>query len=240
MKLKRPLHGSEIGVDVRMVQRALNKWVRPSVGIPITSEYDQRTTDRMVGFQVEQDIKPARGDFGQKTLDALWPYFDAYGRWRYQLYRPPKPQPWLPDLGPVWKGGKSVLEQDLTHATSGLPLYPAFDDAFVEGRELIAPERMRVTRDSSSHPGDAFYALGVSRLRYWFGHLAEAPTVGTKFEKGEFIGVVGPNTIGGGPHVHVGVNVELLFGPGSELEHHTNYTHGAPTIGTQLAKVSRG
>lgn len=138
------------------------------------------------------------------------------------------------DIGPVWKGGKSLLDQDLTHPTSGIPLYPAFDDAFVEGREIIAPERLVVTRDSSSRPGDAFYADGESGLRYWFGHLAVAPGVGKRFAKGEVMGKVGANNIGGGPHVHVGVNAEKFLGKGKELQHHTNYTHGAPTIREQL------
>lgn len=137
-------------------------------------------------------------------------------------------------LGPVWIGGKSVLAQDLTHATSGIPLYPAFDDAFNQGRVIVAPEDMEVTRQSSSRPGLAFYATGKSKIRYWFGHLDRAHVAGTKFKKGDAVGKVAANTIGGGPHVHVGVNVELLLGTGKELKHHTNYTHGAPTVGAQL------
>lgn len=144
--------------------------------------------------------------------------------------------PKVPALGPVWKGGKSVLLHDLTHATSGIPLYPAFDDAFVQGRSIIAPEDMEVTRSSSSRPGEAFYATGKSKIRYWFGHLDRTHQPGRKFRKGEFVGHVAPNSIGGGPHVHVGVNVELLLGQGRELAHHTNYTHGAPTVGAQLRK----
>jgi hypothetical protein len=148
----------------------------------------------------------------------------------------PKPSATLA-LGPVWNGGKSVLLHDLTHATSGIPLYPAFDDAFQQGRDIVAPEDLEVTRASSSRPGDAFYATGASKLRWWFGHLAVAPTVGRRFKRGDVVGKVAPNTIGGGPHVHVGINVELLLGNGKELEHHTNYTHGAPTVGAQLAKA---
>lgn len=149
-----------------------------------------------------------------------------------------KPKPVvLPDLGPVWAGGKSVLDHDLTHPTSGIPRYPAFDDAFVEGREIIAPEDLKVTRASSSNPGAAMYAVGASGIQYWFGHLAFAPAVGRMFKKGQTMGKVGPNRVGGGPHVHVGVNVEKLLGPGKELEHHTNYTHGAPTVREQLKKL---
>lgn len=153
-----------------------------------------------------------------------------------EVQRDLTPSP-VPNLGPVWRGGKSVLNHDLTHPTSGIPLYPAFDDAFVQGRVIIAPEAITVTRDSSANPGDAFYATGQSKIRWWFGHLRAAPKVGTKFVKGEQVGTVAPNSVGGGPHVHVGVNVELLLGAGRELVHHTNYTHGAPTVGSQLERL---
>jgi hypothetical protein len=171
--------------------------------------------------------------------------FDETGKgseWRVairkleQLEKDLLPDP-LPALGPVWMGGKGLLAQDLTHATSGLDLYPAFDDAFNQGRVVVAPEDMEVTRTSSSRPGLAFYATGKSKLRYWFGHLDRTHVAGTKFKKGDAVGKVAANTIGGGPHVHVGVNVELLLGTGKELKHHTNYTHGSPTIGEQLRKV---
>lgn len=148
-----------------------------------------------------------------------------------------KPDP-LPALGPVWNGGKSVLQHDLTHATDQIPLYPAFDDAFVQGRTIIAPEPLTIIGPyTSSRPGMAFYALGKSKLRYWFGHLDRSHKIGATFVKGQTVGRVAYNPIGGGPHVHVGVNVELLLGKGKQLEHHTNYTHGAPTVGAQLAKA---
>lgn len=138
------------------------------------------------------------------------------------------------DLGPMYPGGASVLAHDLTHATSGVLLYPAFDDCFSQGKTIIAPERIEVTRDSSANPGDACYADGDSGLRYWIGHLTQAPKVGAVIERGDSIGTVAVNTVGGGPHVHVGVNVERLWGSGTQMAHHTNYTHGAPTIGAQL------
>ena len=144
-----------------------------------------------------------------------------------------QPSP-VPYIGSVFRGGKAILEHDLTHATSGIPLYPAFDDAFREGLEIIAPETLVVTKGSSSRPGDAFYATGQSKMRYWFGHLAVAPAVGKKFLRGQVMGKVGPNNIGGGPHVHVGLNVELMLGEGRQLLHHKDYTHGAPKVGTQL------
>ncbi len=148
--------------------------------------------------------------------------------------------PAVPDLGPVWNGGKSILQHDLTHATGGIPLYPAFDDAFVPGRTIIAPEVIEVTKQSSSRPGDAFYASGKSKIDYWFAHLVSAPATGRTFRKGEKIGTVLNHSIGGGPHVHVGINVERLLGRGKQLAHKTNYAHGSPTIGAQLRKTLSG
>lgn len=142
-------------------------------------------------------------------------------------------EPWS-NVGPVFNGGKSVLQHDCTHATGGVPLYPAFDDAFSQGTVIIAPEEITITRASSSSPGDACYADGKSGLRYWIGHLVSAPAVGVKLSKGQTIGKVCANSQGGGPHVHIGVNVERLWGTGKQLQHKTNYTHGAPLIGDQL------
>jgi hypothetical protein len=145
----------------------------------------------------------------------------------------------LPDLGPVWAGGKSVLEHDLTHKTSGINLYPAFDDAFNQGRVVIAPEPLVVVLPATgSVPGKAFYARGRSRLHYWFGHLDRSHPPGTSFAKGAAVGRVAANSIGGGPHVHVGINIEELAGDGRQLLHHSDYTHGAPTVGAQLKKLT--
>jgi hypothetical protein len=148
-----------------------------------------------------------------------------------------KPAP-VPALGPVWVGGKSVLLHDLTHRTTGIPLYPAFDDAFNQGRVVIAPEPLVVAKKlSSANPGEAFYAEGRSKIDWWFGHLDRNHPLGTRFAKGDAVGRVAANTVGGGPHVHVGINVERLLGPGKQLWHHTDYTHGAPTVGAQLRKA---
>ena len=147
----------------------------------------------------------------------------------------------VPNLGPVGKSGKSVLLQDLNHASYGLPkdsrgvsLWPAFDDAFDVGVVIIACEDMVVYRESSSNPGEAFYTKGKSKLRYWYAHLDRTHREGTIFKKGDAVGKVCPNNIGGGPHTHVAVNIEHLVGIGKQLKHHTNYTHGAPLIGVQL------
>jgi hypothetical protein len=144
-----------------------------------------------------------------------------------------KDEPWK-NVGPIFNGGASVLKHDCTHATSGISCYPAYDDAFTAGTVIIAPENIEVTKASSSNPGDACYAEGESGLRYWFGHLVSAPSVGTKIKKGGTVGKVISTSQGGGSHVHLGVNVEKLWGSGKQLKHNTNYTHGAPLIGDQL------
>ena len=133
----------------------------------------------------------------------------------------PKPPPpaSVPPLGPIWRGGKSVLLHKLTHATGGIDLYPAFDDAFTAGQLIIAPEAIEVVRSSSSHPGDAFYALGRSDLEYWFGHLVSAPSVGRKFRKGETVGRVLKTSIGGGSHCHLGISIERLVGSNKQLKY---------------------
>jgi hypothetical protein len=150
----------------------------------------------------------------------------------------------VPDLGAVFSAGQSVLFHDLTHRTSGLApdgtgkYWPAFDDAFRTGTVIVAPEKIEVYQASSSNPGDACYARGVSKLRWWFGHLVEAPSVGTVIPKGKRIGTVCKNSIGGGPHVHVALNVEEYWGKGRYLAHHTNYSHGATPIGKKLAAAA--
>lgn len=237
MKLKRPLRGGEAGLDVRMVQRALNRWTA-GVPIPVTGTYDQMTEVRVVAFQRDQKVSPASGKMGQATLDKLCPYFDAYGRWRYRIFRAPVPKPAVPDLGPVVSGGKSVLDQDLTHTTGGIDGYPAFDDGFRAGAVVIAPEPLTVTRLSSARRrdgnpnGKAFYATGASGIRYWFGHVEQIPAVGEKLAKGARLGLVSANHEA--PHLHVGIDASALVG--RQLQHHTDYTHGGATVGKQLAQ----
>lgn len=107
MKLKRPLKGSEVGVDVKMVQRALNAAPSRTV-IAVTSHYDATTQRRVSRFRLANSLNPGT-HFDQEMLDALWPYFDAYGRWRYRLYQPPKPAPVL--IAP--KQGFASLDKSL-------------------------------------------------------------------------------------------------------------------------------
>ncbi len=146
------------------------------------------------------------------------------------------PAPKVPDLGPVRKGGVSVLLQDCTHATSGIPLYPAFDDCFGPGVSVYAPDDVEVwKKKTSANPGHAIYAKGAQKIDFWIAHIDRDYALGRTFRKGDFIGKTVPTDVGGGPHAHVGVNVERLWGAGKQLVHHTNYTHGAPLIGEQLA-----
>lgn len=232
------------GVDVVGVKRAISRagcWTWQA----FDDSYSQRfADDGVAAFQEAKGIS-ATGNYGEATHEALvatrrigsateWAFDPVSIRLMEEAVGGPPP-PRLPPLGPVCVGGRPVVDQDCTHATSGLRLYPAFDDAFGEGRAVIAPEPLTVTRTGTSRPGQACYADGLSGIGWWFGHLADAPAVGRSFRKGELMGETSANLIGGGPHVHVGVNVERLWGFGRQLLHHTNYTHGAPLIGRQLA-----
>lgn len=146
----------------------------------------------------------------------------------------PPPSP-VPILGSMWNGGLSVLQQDLTHVTEGIALYPAFDDAFAAGREIIAPDACEVWKwDTSASPGEAVYLKGLQKVDFWVGHIDRDYNLGTMFRKGQFIARVLSTNIGGGSHCHVGINVERLIGAGKQLKGHTDYTHGAPTVGQQL------
>lgn len=233
----RTLKLGHVGRDVEAYKRAVHRCLQ--TGELKTLQTQPRIVRRTFGLFFRTRVKqaqkrlglPQSGVIGPATAKALDPFLDMMGRALLDQHAGR-----VPDLGPVMRGGKPVLDHDLTHATSGIPLYPAFDDAFAQGIEVIAPEDLTVTEQSSSRPGDAFYAQGKSGIRYWFGHLAGAPANGRHFAKGQTVGIVGPNTIGGGPHVHVGLNVELVWGPRKQLQHRTDYRHGAPTVGDQLRR----
>jgi hypothetical protein len=141
----------------------------------------------------------------------------------------------VPDLGPLEKGGASLLDFALSHATSGISLYPATDTVWTPGCTIIAPEKIEITQASSSSPGDACYAKGLtSGIKYWFGHMVSAPGVGKVIGKGATVGKVGQFS-GYTPHLHLGVNVENLWGKGKQLKHGTNYSvSGIPTIRKQF------
>lgn len=169
------------------------------------------------------------GIIGEPTWIALLRYIPA------SIQKSMPQVPLLPKLGPVYLGGSSILHEDLTHQTSGIPLYPAFDTAYSSLKSIIAPENLVISeRISSSHPGAAFFASGESGIDYWFGHMDRRHALGTVFKKGGFLGHPIFTTIGGGSHLHLGINVERIMGAGKQLNHKTGYLHGAPTIGAQL------
>jgi peptidoglycan hydrolase-like protein with peptidoglycan-binding domain len=230
------------GVDVVAVKRAISR-----AGFFPWQDFDDSYSENFAmngvkPFQQNNGLS-ATGNYGEQTHNELvktrrkgnpdqWAFDPISITLMHEAVGTDRPI--LPPLGPVSIGGKSVLDHDLTHATDGLLYYPAFDDVFGAGRRVIAPEPLTVTDRSRSRPGAAFFANGLSGIRYWFGHLVSSPPVGTRFPKGATMGVTCENHVGGGPHCHVAVNVEKLWGIQRQLVHHTNYTHGAPTIGTQL------
>lgn len=153
-------------------------------------------------------------------------------------------KPPVPDLGPLYRGDKAVLLYVPTHNTDGVPgpsVYPAFDSGWVKGKTIYAPERMQVTRQSSAQGADAFYATGVSRIDYWFGHIVSAPATGRWLDKGEPFGKIAwIPAADGGPHLHVGMNAIKLIGRDLRYGRNGNgpdYTMGSPTIGVQLTKA---
>lgn len=221
------------------VQRALNAAPSKTV-IAVSKEYDETTEKRMKAFRKANSL-PGGSRFDQPALDVLDEYFDRYGKLRYRLFKVPKPPPpkWA-DIGPVVKNGPSVLKHDPTHKTDEIPLFIAFDTAFAAGLEIIAPEDMVVdTKLTSANPGEAFYATGVSGIRWWIAHHDKQWPLGTRLLKGAPVGRVIPTTIGGGAHCHVAMNVEALLGKGKQLKYGKtgngpDYSHGSPTVGVQL------
>jgi len=144
----------------------------------------------------------------------------------------------MPDLGPLYNGGASVLYHQLTHNTDGIPYYPAYDDGWIGGLLVLAVEDMIVSKASSASPGDAFYATGKSKLNYWYGHLISAPAVGRTFRKGDYVARIYYQ--GSKSHVHLGIDARplihstLLYG---STGHGPDYSYGSPPVGTQLKEA---
>lgn len=155
----------------------------------------------------------------------------------------PRPKPTWENVGQVTKPGASLLDMSLTHATAGIPLFPAVDLAWGAGVPMYAPEALTVdTRDTSASPGEAFYATGVSGLRYWFGHLDRDHPIGKKFVKGGLIARTIDQPRGFVDHGHVGVNAEKFLGKGKQLRYGRtgwgpDYTTGSPRIRVQLTEL---
>lgn len=154
-----------------------------------------------------------------------------------KLARPP-----IPNLGPVIPGGKPILLEAPTHNTDGLVArtgseYPAFDFGWRAGLEVLAPEPLEVTRQSSAQGADAFYAVGESTLGYWLGHIVSAPATGRRFARGAVVARIA--AIPGIDHGHLGIDARPLIGHdmtwGKPVGR--DYTFGGPTIGQQLTKA---
>ncbi len=231
--------GPTFGTDVQIAKFAVHRYedgLLPKPTDGFTKTYGPALYEALHKVIQPREGIPASGDIGAATWDVLWDYLDAYHKTKYLTWtvpKIPKPNP-VPDLGPLYVGGASVLQHQLTHNTDGIPYYPAYDDGWVLGRAVLAVEDLVVTKASSANYGDAFYASGKSKLQYWYGHLNVAPGVGHEFKKGQVVGVIGWQPT---PHVHLGIDARplvdhtLLFG---STGRGPDYTYGSPTVGTQL------
>jgi hypothetical protein len=232
-----------VGDDVWAMRRAGLKFMREPAS-KLTTEQQQTFGPGMKALMVRcQDEAVQRKDgVGDNELLAAFRragVVDRRGDFLLKKHAALHPARKVPDLGPIYRGGRSLLLQDLTHETDGIDGFPAFDDGWRAGRVVIAPERLTVTVQSGSQGGDAFFARGDSKIEYWIGHLTRSPANGTVFAKGATMSQIAAIPASqGGPHVHTGINAKPLCG--FELLHHTNYTHGAPTVGEQLRKWAHG
>jgi len=250
VNLKRAMYGPNrpkgptVGKDVQIMKFGVNRYEAELLPEPpggYTTTFGDALQEALVKVLQPQENIPATGNIGQATFDVIWEYLDDYRRSQYRNFKvpPPKPPPVkVPDLGPIYRGtyAVSIMQHSLTHRTSGIPFFPAFDDGWVAGRDVIAPEDIQVYDQSGSAGGDAFYVVGVSGIKYWFGHLAFTQPTGKKFLKGEKIGDIAwmPTSLGSS-HVHCGIDARPLIG--HELIHRTDYRQGAPTVGTQLREA---
>jgi hypothetical protein len=236
-----------VGEDIEGVRRKLKLYARePLSEMPkkalARQTYGEGMRDLAIRVQDEMVIpKTGRVDNAMLALLEKDPNVkaDLYSDYLINQYNAEHPLRKVPPLGPVYRGGQSILLHDLTHESEGVDehgsVWPAFDDGWRAGRAVIAPENLTVIDQSGSQGGDAFFARGVSELEYWFGHLAVAPATGRKFRKGQTMGVIANiPLIFGGPHVHTGINALPLIG--KDFLHHTDYSHGAPTVVVQLRK----
>lgn len=250
MILKRPLYGPNrpkgptVGMDVKWMKWGVNRYemellLEPPGGY--TNNFGEGLQEAIQKVVQPQENIPATGNIGQATFDVIWELWDDNHREKYRKWKvpPPKPPPVVvPDLGPIYRGSYaiSILQHSLTHRTSGIPWFPAFDDGWVAGRDVIAPEDLEVYEQSGSAGGDAFFCRGESSIKYWLGHLAFTQPNGAKFSKGEKIGDIAwmPTSLGSS-HVHCGIDARPLIG--HELIHKINYQPGAPTVGVQLREA---
>lgn len=236
--------GPTFGRDVQIAKFAVGRYrpgLLPEPSSGYTKNYGRGLYDGLRKVIQPREGIPASGDIGQATWDILWPLLDDYHRWQYRVWSQPtipKPSP-VPDLGALYSGGASVLYHSLTHSTSGISNYPAFDDGWIGGRTLWAVEDMAVHTASGSNPGDAFFARGKSGIDYWYGHLLRAPSVGSSFRKGQAVGTI-LHQSGGKSHVHLGIDARRLIGHSllyGATGHGPDYTYGSPTVVTQIREA---
>ena len=132
------------GDDVVAVKRAVARAGFFPWKLEFDDTYNEKISDAVAKFQDANGLD-ATGNYGKPTHNKLraanvpsgspnagLDVFDDRAAALYRNYLDPDE---VPDLGPMFRGGKSVLYQDLTHATTGIPLYPAFDDAFSRRRD---------------------------------------------------------------------------------------------------------
>lgn len=246
-RLKRPMYhgppkGPTFGKDVQIAKFAVGRYedeLLPAPSTGYTKNFGPGLREALQKVIQPREGIPASGNIGQATWDVLWPLLDDYHRWQYRVWSVPvipKPSP-VPDLGPLYAGGASVLSHQLTHNTDGIPYYPAYDDGWVYGRSVLAVEDLIVTKASRANYGDAFYAGGKSKLEYWYGHLIVSPAVGRTFKKGDVVGKIGSQPT---PHIHLGIDARPLVGQSLDYGANGNgpdYTYGSPTVGAQLKEL---
>jgi len=236
--------GPTSGKDVAIMKFGVHRYetgLLPKPAAGFSEDFGPALKEALkVVLQPNEGILPS-GAIGQATFDVIWRCLDDYRRSQYRRWSPPPPRPTMPPvpkLGPLYSGGSSPLANDLTHWTAGLEgvegsVWPAYDDGWIIGRAILAVEPMTVyDTGTSQHGTRAFFAAGESGLRYWYGHLAQWPSIGHKFSKGDIVGRIGSMSRA---HVHLAINAVKLLG--RDLASHTNYTHGAPLVGVQLREA---
>lgn len=136
----------------------------------------------------------------------------------------PGPAPPAPGGGGILKGailGSPIPGQQprsMSHQTSGLPGYPAFDYMAPAGTKVSAPVGGKVVRLSGKDPrlggapggplGYSVYLQGDNGKRYFMTHIDQLRVrVGQRVRQGEQIAIVadGPSSWSS-PHVHQGVS----------------------------------
>ncbi len=240
--LKRPLYGPSDprgpsqGRDVKdFVKRTLyrlppqlpvgdNFFPRPPEGFNGT--FNQKTEDAVKVFQHFMNAGggphiPVTGQFGQLTLDAMWDYADAYSKWVYRIYIPPKPKALMYYPLPAGSGGG--ICQGL-HETSGIPGNWAIDFCDDAGTSVLSPEAGIISMLSGHDPSEAapnptgiygwsMYVTTPARYVYFITHFGwrEPLGVGDPVKAGQKLGTIGnqqPYT-GRPNHTHIGVTSPL-------------------------------